>query len=135
MHDSWTPIFALLKCCLGKNITTGATKNGCDLVLKLCAFGEPEDEFAVAFEEVVVGEEVGVLPENLLKFVVYRDAGEVGDVEEDQIHRGTLIVAELIALELCSDDGFDAEFFAEFAGQGFFWSFAEGRFSRREIPT
>ena len=103
-------------------------------MLKLCAPGEPEDEFAVSFEEVVIGEEVGVLPEDLLEFVIDGDASELGDAVEDQIDGGTLAVAELIALEFCSDDGFDAELFAEFAGQGFFWSFAGIDFTAGEFP-
>ncbi len=75
-----------------------------------------------------------MLPNDLFEFVIDRDAGEVGNAEEDQIHRGTFVVAELVALELCADDGFDAEFFAEFAGESFFGGFARINLAAGEFP-
>ena len=83
---------------------------------------------------------MGVLPKDLFEFVIDRDAGEVSDAEKDQIDRGTFVVAELVALEFFADDGFDAEFLAEFARKslfgGFTWiNFAAGEFPLESVPV
>lgn len=81
-----------------------------------------------------------MLPNDLFEFVIDRDAGEVGDAEEDQIDRGTLVVAELVTLEFCADSGLNPEFFSKLPGEsclgGFAWiNLAAGEFPLKAMPV
>jgi hypothetical protein len=99
------------------------------------AGGQVCDEFAIGQEEVVGGEFAGEDPGDLLE-----DAGGdvvigvLGGEEMDFEFFGGCGVVMVDAGDFHGFGEGDAEFFAEFAGEGLFESFAGAHFAAREFP-
>jgi len=79
---------------------------------------QPANNVAIAFEEIVVRKILTPLPKNLLKFVIYGNAGEVTHLMKNQFDRRAGVVVKFVALEFGANPGLDAQFFAQFAGEG-----------------
>ena len=101
------------------------------------ARGQVGDQFPVGGEEIVGGEGVGALPEDLLEGEIARLGGELGG-EENQLDAigklGLRGVAVAGAILLGADGAGDAEFLLEFAGQRLRQGLARLDFAAWEFP-
>jgi hypothetical protein len=99
------------------------------------AGGELGDELAVGSEEIIGGEFAGEDPGNLFEDVGGDIGfGILGGEEMDFEFLGSVRVLVADAGDFDGFDESDAEFFAEFAGEGLFKRFARADFSAGEFP-
>ena len=104
--------------------------------LKKFAVGEVADEVEVGGEEVVVGETDDGAPEHLLEDgdVVGEFAEIFADAEELDLDGTAVAIGVADRSDVVADGGVDAEFFGEFAGEGFDGGFAGLDFAAGELP-
>jgi hypothetical protein len=99
------------------------------------AGGELGDEVAVGGQEIVVGEFAGEDPGDLFEDVWrYVGLGVLGGEEMNFEFFGRVGVLVADAGDFDGFDEGDAEFFAEFAGEGLFESFGRADFAAGEFP-
>jgi hypothetical protein len=99
------------------------------------AGGEVRDEVAIGHEEIVIGKFAGEDPGDLFEDVGGDVGfGVLGGEEMDFEFFGSVGVLVADAGDFGGFDESDAEFFAEFAGEGLFEGFAGADFATGEFP-
>src|ERR1035441_8123333 len=104
------------------------------LLLEQLAFGEIADESEVGGEEVVGGQRGQGRPTDFVEDAVIELAGVVADGEELQVNRTAVAIAVAQLGDARPNDGGNAEFFVEFAGERLLGGLAGFDLSAGELP-
>ena len=126
-------------CDCGRVVAGDVLAGGCAQVgfwreLEELAVGEVADEGEVGGQEVEVGKRGEGTPLHFCEDAVLEFAGEFEDAKELDFDGAAVAVSVAEGGDAVGDDGFDAKFFVEFAGEGEFGGFAKLDFAAGELP-